>query len=218
LADRAEDTSLSATTAGDGSKGTVALPARARALARQDPIAAALLVATLLAALALALVEVLPVAKVVLAGGSCEVINDADPALADRCVVSGFEQHGGAFLLLAATAAAMGFGALVGRSRPAGAALVVLGLAALVVVLAIDLPQARSSGAIGANYESAEGRAAVGFWVELVAAVSLATCGVLALRWAGERGRLAPTARQDRPARPSAQGQRPAPEREGSNG
>src|SRR5215210_3456470 len=64
-----------------------------------------------LAALLLALTEFLTVASVDVASGSCQVINDANPELADRCTLSGFERHGGAFVLLALLTLAMALGA-----------------------------------------------------------------------------------------------------------
>ena len=54
----------------------------------------------LLAAVLLGLADVLPIVSVDVAGGSCEVINDSSPELADGCVQSGFERHGPALLLL----------------------------------------------------------------------------------------------------------------------
>ena len=68
------------------------------------------------------------VASVEVANTSCEVIQDSDPDLADRCELSGFERrrrvppHA-----LAALIAAMAWGAGLGGSRPAAVALVVLG-------------------------------------------------------------------------------------------
>ena len=56
-------------------------------------VAGVLLVATLF----------MTITSVDVANGSCEVINDANPDLADRCSLSGFERHGA-------------------RVRPAGAA------------------------------------------------------------------------------------------------
>ena len=41
------------------------------------------------------------VASVDVGNTSCEVIQDSDPGLADRCSLSGFERNGGSFLLVA---------------------------------------------------------------------------------------------------------------------
>ena len=51
------------------------------------------------------------IASVDVASGSCEVINDSSPDIADRCELSGFERHGGALILLGLVALAMAVGA-----------------------------------------------------------------------------------------------------------
>lgn len=177
-----EDTHIemasSAGTAGDGSRGPRALLKRTARFARRDPAGAALLAAATLASAMLAVSEALPVARVELAAGSCEVINDANPALADRCVVSGFEQHAGAMLLIALVAAVMALGATVGRSLPASVATGALGLVALLLTLLIDLPETTRTGAIGSDYEGAVGKAGIGFYIELVAALAILALGV----------------------------------------
>ena len=129
----------------------------------------------------LGLAEFMTVASVDVAAGACDVINDANPELADRCSLSGFERHGGAFLLLALAAVAMAIGAGRGASRPAAVALVAI--AALVLMLAIvrDLPETRETGAIGMNFEGASGSAGPGLYVEIGAGVLLAAGGALAL-------------------------------------
>lgn len=116
--------------------------------------------------------ELSTIASVDVASGACEVINDANPALADRCELSGFERHGGAFLLLGAVALAMAFGAGPGRSRPA--ALALIATAAVVLGLAIlrDLPETRETGAIGMNFEGASGAAKAAPAVDLAAAIA----------------------------------------------
>src|SRR5918911_1739467 len=79
----------------------------ASALAAASAVAGALMVAATFTT----------VAKVDVAGGSCEVINDTNPSLAARCKLSGFERHGPALALLGALALAMGLGATIGGSR-----------------------------------------------------------------------------------------------------
>ena len=103
-----------------------------------------------LAALLLVIVEFSAVATVDVASGSCAVINDANPELADRCELRGFERHGGSFLLLALLGAARGVGAGLGGSRPAAVALVVVGALVLGWSLLVDLPVTDETGAIGA--------------------------------------------------------------------
>ena len=134
----------------------------------------------LLAAVLMGLADVLPIVSVDVAGGSCEVINDSSPELADGCVQSGFERHGPALLLLGLVTAAMAWGAGVGGSRPAAAALVAIGLVVLAIGLLIDLPVTDDTGAIGPRFEGARAQAEIGFTLELVAGVLAALAGAAA--------------------------------------
>ena len=139
--------------------------------------------AGLIAAVLLIMTEFSTVATVDVAGGSCEVINDADPALADRCALSGFERNGGAFLLLAALTMLMAWGAGIGGSRPAAVALVAVGVVVLGWALIVDLPVTDETGAIGISFEGATGQAGPGFTFELIAgalALGAGACGLLA--------------------------------------
>jgi len=132
-----------------------------------------------LAALLLVATEFSSVASVDVASGSCEVINDSNPDLADRCTLSGFERNGGAFLLLAALALVMTWGAGIGESRPAAVALVCVGALVLVWALLVDLPVTDETGAIGRNFEGATAAPGPGLVLELVAgALALAAGGV----------------------------------------
>jgi hypothetical protein len=136
---------------------------------------------SLVAAALLFASEFSTVASVDVASGSCEVIQDTDPALADRCQLSGFERNGGSFLLVGAVIAAMGWGAGVGRSRPAAVALLVLGVVVVVWSLAVDLPVTNQTGAIGESFEGASASAGAGLWLELLAGALAAGAGVAAL-------------------------------------
>ena len=134
-----------------------------------------------LAALLLVIAEFSAVATVDVASGSCEVINDANPELADRCELSGFERNGGSFLLLALLAAAMGVGAGLGGSRPAAIALVVVGVLVLGWSLLVDLPVTDETGAIGRNFEGATASAGAGLTLEIGAGVLLVAAGLARL-------------------------------------
>jgi hypothetical protein len=136
---------------------------------------------SLVAAALLFASEFSTVASVDVASGSCEVIQDTDPALADRCQLSGFERNGGSFLLVGAVIAAMGWGAGVGRSRPAAVALLVLGVVVVVWSLAVDLPVTNQTGAIGESFEGASASPGAGLWLELLAGALAAGAGVAAL-------------------------------------
>jgi hypothetical protein len=145
--------------------------------------AAPLLVLALALAGAVLLVatEFTAVATVDVASGSCEVIQDTDPELADRCELSGFERNGGAFILLALLTGLMAWGAGPGRSRPAAFALVAIGVLVLLWALLVDLPVTDETGAIGRNFEGAEAAAGQGLTLELLGGALVAAAGVVAL-------------------------------------
>jgi hypothetical protein len=121
----------------------------------------------LLAAFLLALSELLPLYEVVV-GQSEE----------GRRSVRGASNHAFAMLLLAAAATAMALGARRG-SRPAMAALAVLGVVVLVVVLTVDLPAVRQEGALreAAVYEDARAEPRAGFFAETLGGVLLLLSG-----------------------------------------
>jgi hypothetical protein len=131
-----------------------------------------------LAGLLMIVSEFLTVASVDVAHGSCEVINDANPSLADRCSLSGLERHGGAFILIGLLALLMAWGAGVGRSRPAGVALLIAGALVLGIVLVNDLPVTSDTGAIGQDFEGATAMAGVAFYMELVAGALAVLAGL----------------------------------------
>jgi hypothetical protein len=110
------------------------------------------------------------------------VIQDADPALADRCSLSGFERNGGSFLLVAGLIAVMGWGAGFGRSRAAAVALVVLGAGVLSWALLVDLPVTDETGALGNSFEGARGQAGTGLTLEITAGVLAVLAGGIGLR------------------------------------
>jgi hypothetical protein len=133
------------------------------------------------AAALLVVTEFSTVASVDVANGSCEVINDTNPALADRCELSGFERNGGAFVLLAALTVLMAWGAGLGRSRPAALALVSVGVFVLGWALLVDLPVTDDTGAIGLNFEGATAQAGTGLVLELAAGALALAAGAAGL-------------------------------------
>ena len=92
--------------------------------------------------------------------------------------------HGYALLVIGIALVPMAWGAVRGGSRPAAIAALVLSLIALFVALAIDLPDLNETGLIGRNYDQAEARPRVGFFVETLGAtlVLLGAIGTLVLR------------------------------------
>jgi hypothetical protein len=165
-------------TTADGSRRLAVFTGRFR---RATPLAIGILAASLAAAVLLLATEFSTVASVDVASGSCEVIHDTDPALADRCELSGFERNGGALLLVAALTMAMGWGAAFGGSRPAAVALVAIGATALLWALLVDLPVTKETGALGESFAGAHAEAGTGLWLEILAALLAAAAGALRL-------------------------------------
>jgi hypothetical protein len=131
----------------------------------------------------------------------------ADPNLADKCVATGGEQHAYALLVMGLFVLVMAWGAGVGRSRPAAAALVVAGAAVLLIAIVVDLPDTRETGAVGINFSDAEVKARAGLWLELIAGALAVVAGALSLTGRpGARG--SPTAT---PPSPRVRREDPAP-------
>jgi hypothetical protein len=156
------------------------LAALRRVFQRASPIAIGVTAAGLVAGLLLVVTEFSTVASVDVGSGSCEVINDASPENADRCELSGFERHGGSFILLGILAAAMAWGAGIGGSLPAAIALIAVGLLVLAWSLALDLPEADEEGILR-SYEGARGSAGPGLTIELIAGALALTAGAVRL-------------------------------------
>jgi hypothetical protein len=136
-------------------------------------VAAVLMVAT----------EFTPLFEVQVMTASCTDL--AQPELADLCVTSGGEQHAYGLLLLAVVTLIMSLGAALGGSRPAAAALVVVGVAVLSIALALDLPDSRSTGEIGRDFSEARAVIRPGLWLELAGGVLAAAAGGIGLRRSG---------------------------------
>jgi hypothetical protein len=145
------------------------------------PLAIGIVAAGLAAAVLLVVSEFSTVASVEVGSTSCEVIQDTDPELADRCELSGFERQPLVRTLLGAGIAAMALGAGLGRARPAAAALVVLGALVLGLALLIDLPVTRETGVLGAAFSDAHARAGSALRLEIVAGALALSAGALRL-------------------------------------
>ena len=135
----------------------------------------------LAAAVLLVVTEFAVVASVDVASGSCQVIQDTNPELADRCELSGLERNGGSFFLLAVLVAAMAWGAGMGGSRPAAMALVAVGVGVLAWALLVDLPVTDDTGVLGRNFEGATAAAGPGLTIELVAGALAVLAGAIRL-------------------------------------
>jgi hypothetical protein len=142
--------------------------------------ALALIAAGLVAGGLMIAAEFSPIATVNVTGqGDCQLV--ANPTERDRCKLSGFERHGGALIVLGLATVVMTVGAALGRSRPAALALLAIG-AVVVILLALllDLPKTDEVGLLS-NFEGARGEKGAGFWLELVGGILAALTGLAAL-------------------------------------
>ena len=132
-------------------------------------------------ALALTAVALLAVAELTtvfeVTVGSLEVVKRSS---------TGGDNHGYGLLVIAVAAVAMTLLALRGARAPA-VALLALGVAALVIALAIDLPDTRGSGQLpeALAYENAQARAGTGLGLEIAGAVLLCIAGGLLVALGG---------------------------------
>ena len=163
----------------DATRGSRAPAGHPEAARGWSHLARAVLVLGVAGGVLLVAAEFSTIASVEIPGRTCREV--ANPGTADRCELSGFERHGGAFVLLGALALAMAWGAARGRGRPAALALVVIAAVVFAFGLLRDLPETNETGAVGIAFEGASGAHGPGLFLELVAAGLLATGGALAL-------------------------------------
>jgi hypothetical protein len=104
----------------------------------------------------------------------------ADPKLRGSCVTHGGEEHYYALVLMGVVAALMTFGAAVGRSRPAGIALIAIGAAVLAIAFATDVPDIHKTGVLGDEFDSARAKAGPGLYMEIAAGALVLAAGVMA--------------------------------------
>jgi hypothetical protein len=102
---------------------------------------------------------------------------------------TGGAHHGYALAVIGVAMLPLAVGAVRGRSRPAGIGLVVLSVAALAIVLAVDWPATDDSGALSQVYELARAHPREGFYLELVAACVALPASVAALVLASQSTR-----------------------------
>jgi hypothetical protein len=146
-------------------------------LARSGLLSWVLLVAGVAAGVMAIVAEFSTISYVTVVTATCEDL--ADPRLADRCQLDGSERHSYALALLGGFAILMAWGATVGRSRPAAAALVIVGLVLLGIGLFSDWPEAGRTGLIGEAYEATAHRG-TGLWLELASGALMVVVGVVA--------------------------------------
>src|SRR6266513_1047529 len=113
--------------------------------------------------------------------------------------ISGGSHHSYALLILGTFALPMAYGAARGASRPAMAALAAIGLVALVIMLAVDLPDIHKTGVIGQRFTDASASPKSSFYLE--------TLGGFLLLIAGSAGLILSSPTRSAGSRP----QRPRP-------
>src|SRR3954468_19167987 len=113
----------------------------------------------------------------------------ADPSLRGSCVTHGGEEHSYALVLLGIVSLLMAWGAVFGRSRPAGAALALLGAAVVVIALGTDVPDIHKTGVLGDRFESAHAQAGPALWMEIAGGALVFAAGVIALAAPREKPR-----------------------------
>jgi hypothetical protein len=120
----------------------------------------------------------------------------------DNGSATGGAHHGYALLVIGIALIPMSLGAVLGGSRPAAVACLVLSLGAAGVVLLVDLPDVRETGLIGETYEAAEARPRAGFYLESLGATLALVGSVATLVLLGGRGGSRPRRpRRERPPR-----------------
>lgn len=154
-----------------------------------EPLWIALLIAGLLGALLMIAAEFTTLRSVKVITASCTDL--ADPGLRGECVTSGYEEHAFALLLIGLGVMVMAWGATLGRSRPAGVALALLGATVLAIAFLIDVPDVHKSGVLGARFESARATAGPGLYLEIAGGTMAFVAGIVATvaRPAGMRRR-----------------------------
>jgi hypothetical protein len=163
----------------------IALPrppdAVSAAVARYGP-----LVVLALAGIALIVAEFLTLREIV-----------AVTVVPDGGRTSGGAHHGYAVGLIGLVSLPMSYGAVLGGSRPAAAAVAVLGALGLAIAAIFDLPSLNETGLIGRTYDLAEANPGPGFWIEIVASAVLLAGGLALLRRTTVAARERSAARRD---------------------
>jgi hypothetical protein len=91
------------------------------------------------------------------------------------------DHHGYAQAVIAVAIVVMAAGAVLGGSRPAAVAVLVLAVGSLAIALLVDLPDVRKTGLIGRTYEAAVAEPRAGLYLEIAGACAALLGGVLIL-------------------------------------
>jgi len=89
--------------------------------------------------------------------------------------------HGYAQAVIAVAIAVMAVGAVIGGSRPAAIAVLVLALGSLAIALLVDLPDVHETGLIGRTYDAAVAEPRSGLYLEIAGGCAALLGGALIL-------------------------------------
>jgi hypothetical protein len=145
---------------------------------RLEPVWTAVLVLGLIGAVLMVVSEFATLRSVKVLTASCSDL--ADPTLRGSCVTHGGEEHAYALVLLGIVAGLMAWGAALGRSRPAGIALIAIGAAVVAIALLTDVPDIHKTGVLGERFDSAKAQAGPGLWLEIIGGGLVLVAGVMA--------------------------------------
>jgi hypothetical protein len=151
---------------------------RFAAFRRLEPVWTAVLLLGLAAAVLMVVSEFATLRSVKVLTASCSDL--ADPSLRSSCVTHGGEEHSYALVFMGLVTALMAWGAAVGRSRPAGIALIAIGAAVVAIALFTDVPDIHKTGVLGERFESAHAEAGPGLWLEIVGGALALAAGAMA--------------------------------------
>jgi hypothetical protein len=145
---------------------------------RLEPVWTVVLLVGLTAAVLMIVSEFATLRSVKVLTASCDDL--ADPALRGSCVTHGGEEHSYALVLMGIVAGLMAWGAAIGRSRPAGIALIAIGAAVLAIAFITDVPDIHKTGVLGERFDSAHAQAGPGLYLEIAGGALALAAGVMA--------------------------------------
>lgn len=184
MTERATEREDAPEAAADGSRVSRVFRGAAERLKAADGASRAVIALAVLAAVLMVAAELSTYRTIEVVTASCEELSRSSGSdVADDCVTTGGEQHGWALLPIALLTLLMAWGAGPGRSLPAAGALVFIGILVLAIAFFGDLPNVDVTGAVGRDFDQAEGRAgpAVALTVGAGGLALLAGAGRLAI-------------------------------------
>jgi hypothetical protein len=176
-------------TSADDSRGSAARP-RSREggivgrIRASGPLGWAVLALSAAAAILLFSTELATLSYRTIGIGGCE--SRVNPGV---CTTTGADAHGHALWLIALLVLLFGFGAAVGRSRPAGLAVAACGLVVLGIALIGDAPSLGDIRGLDATYNQVGAHTGTAFWLELAGGALAVAAGVLGMRRRERSGR-----------------------------